>query len=112
MERTYLGDGVYGYFNGYNVELSTRNGIETTNRIVLDPDVLSSFLVFVQSLKNQDICGFCGLPGADKVPHPVRWPAENSACTEYVHAECEDRECLRASDLCQGKEREDFLRTL
>ena len=58
-----------------------------------------------------DICGFCGLPGADKFPHPVRWPAENSAGTELVHAECEAAECLRGSNLCQGREREEFLRS-
>lgn len=36
-----------------------------------------------------EICGFCGQPGADKVPHPVRWPGEDSAGTDYVHASCE-----------------------
>lgn len=60
--------------------------------------------------ENEDICGFCGLPGADKVPHPIRWPQENCAGTDFVHAECESAECARASALCQGKEREDFLR--
>jgi hypothetical protein len=59
---------------------------------------------------NEDICGLCGLPGADKIPHPIRWPDEESAGTEYVHAECEDAECKRASDLCQGDRRDRFLR--
>jgi len=57
-----------------------------------------------------DICGFCGLPGADKIPHPIRWPDENSAGTYLVHAECEAAECARASALCQGRERDEFLR--
>lgn len=61
---------------------------------------------------DDDICGFCGLSGADKIPHPVRWPDENSAGTEYVHAVCEAEECRRASDLITGKRREDFLRNL
>jgi len=58
-----------------------------------------------------DICGFCGKPGADKIPHPVRWPDEESAGTEYVHAECEAVECERASSLCHGKARDEFLRS-
>jgi hypothetical protein len=62
------------------------------------------------SEQQEDICGFCGLPGADKYPHPIRWPDENSAGTELVHAACEQAECARASALCQGKARDDFLR--
>lgn len=33
-----------------------------------------------------DMCGFCGQPGTDKLPHPLRWPGEQSAGTECVHA--------------------------
>ena len=58
------------------------------------------------------ICGFCDLPGADKIPHPVRWPGEQSAGTEYVHAECEDAECQRAHSLLTDKQRAAFLRNL
>lgn len=59
-----------------------------------------------------DICGFCGLPDADKFPHPVRWPGEKSAGTELVHAACEDEECRRAHSLLSDKQREDFLRNI
>lgn len=41
---------------------------------------------------SSDICGFCGQPGAEKVPHPLRLPGEESAGTELVHAACEDAE--------------------
>lgn len=61
---------------------------------------------------HEDICGFCGEAGADKIPHPVRWPGEESAGSELVHAECEDEECRRAHSLLSDKERESFLRTL
>jgi len=61
---------------------------------------------------NDDICGFCGLPGADKVPHQVRWPGEDSAGTKYVHEACEDAECRRAHSLLSDKERETFLRAI
>ena len=56
---------------------------------------------------DDDVCGFCGLPGADKVPHPVRWPNECSAGTDYVHSACEAAECERAhADLSDGQRAE------
>lgn len=61
---------------------------------------------------NDDICGFCGLPGANKEPHPIRWPGEAIAGTKYVHADCEDAECRRAHSLLSDKERERFLLTI
>ena len=61
---------------------------------------------------NDDICGFCGLPGADKVPHPVRWPGEERAVTEFVHATCEDADCRRAHAALSDAQRLKFLSTL
>jgi len=58
------------------------------------------------------ICGFCGLGGANKVPHPVLWPGEQSAGTEFVHDECERAECERACAELNDKQREEFLRTI
>lgn len=63
-----------------------------------------------EQLDDWDICGLCGLPGADKFPHPIHWPDEQIPDTDLVHAECEASECARASALCQGKERDEFLR--
>ncbi len=60
----------------------------------------------------RDICGFCGKPGADKIPHPVRWPGEESAETDYVHAACEEEECRRAHAALSDEERRAFLGTL
>ena len=62
--------------------------------------------------EEEDICGFCGLPGADKIPHPVTWPGEESAGTRLVHSECENEECRRAHAALSDKEREDFLKQL
>ena len=39
--KKYLGDAVYADFDGYNVVLTTENGIEQTNVIVLEPLVIS-----------------------------------------------------------------------
>ena len=56
----------------------------------------------MMSAIDDDICGLCGLPGADKIPHPIYWPQEMRPDTEYVHANCEREESQMASDLCQG----------
>jgi hypothetical protein len=39
VDKVYLGDGVYASFDGYAIELTTENGIETTNTILLEPEV-------------------------------------------------------------------------
>jgi hypothetical protein len=51
MINTYLGDGVYAAFDGYNITLTTENGLEVTNTIVLEPDVLSALYEFIARLK-------------------------------------------------------------
>lgn len=61
---------------------------------------------------DDDICGFCGESGANKVPHPIRWPGERSAGTPYVHDYCEDEECSRAHSLLTDEQRAKFLRTI
>lgn len=66
----------------------------------------------IQINDEKDICGFCGLPGADKFPHPVRWPGEQSAGTELVHAACEEEECGRAHRVLSDQQRQSFLRSL
>ena len=60
----------------------------------------------------QDICGLCGEPGADKVPHPVRWPGEREPDQPYVHAACEDEECGRAHSELSDEQQDDFIRGL
>jgi len=63
-------------------------------------------------MEMNDICGLCGKPGADKIPHPVYWPGEQRPETEYVHAKCEERECKRAHAELSPQERKTFLRTI
>lgn len=55
---------------------------------------LSWYAIF--EARKVDICGLCGEPGADKIPHPMRWPGEKKPETDFVHAECEKDECARA----------------
>jgi len=61
---------------------------------------------------DDNVCGLCGLSGADKIPHPVNWPNELIPTTQYVHAACEDRAAFHAMLARTEKERDDFLRTL
>ena len=60
--------------------------------------------------REDDLCGLCGWPGADKRPHPIYWPGERVPNTDLVHSECEEAECERASAGCQGPARDHFLR--
>jgi hypothetical protein len=53
MIKTYLGDGVYIAFDGYQIILTTENGLGVTNTIVLEPEVLSALYVFVELIKAQ-----------------------------------------------------------
>lgn len=59
--------------------------------------------------EDEDICGLCGQPGADKIAHPVHWPGEEVS-NGFVHRECEEQECKRAHSLLSDKKREEFLR--
>jgi hypothetical protein len=53
MNKTYLGDGVYADFDGFAVVLTTENGMEVTNTIVLEPDVIWALDQFVQKLRGE-----------------------------------------------------------
>jgi hypothetical protein len=49
--KLYIGDGVYAEIDGYgNLVLTTENGFETTNTIVIEDAVLSSLLVYLKSV--------------------------------------------------------------
>ena len=55
-EKRYLGDGVYAIMDGADLVLTTENGVEATNRIVLEPEVfaaLEEFLARVRLAANQ-----------------------------------------------------------
>jgi hypothetical protein len=48
--KRYIGDGVYVDFDGFAIVITTENGFETTNSIVLEPDVYEALLEWVASL--------------------------------------------------------------
>lgn len=41
--KEYLGDGVYVFRHQFGVTLTTENGIEVTNKIVMEPEVIEAF---------------------------------------------------------------------
>lgn len=47
----YLGDAVYASFDGYHIVLRTSNGIEVTNEIALEPQVLDALDLFRKQLQ-------------------------------------------------------------
>ena len=42
MDKDYIGDGVYVEFDGFGIQATTENGIETTNTIYFEPQVLAA----------------------------------------------------------------------
>lgn len=55
MDKHYLGDGVYIQFDGYGFVLTTENGVEVTNTIVLEPHVYMNLVEYVKrSLERED----------------------------------------------------------
>jgi len=50
-EDSYLGDGLFAAFDGWQVELYAWNGFAKTNRVFLEPAVLKSFLEYVNRLR-------------------------------------------------------------
>lgn len=47
----YLGDAVYASWDGFHVWLSTSNGLEITNEVALDPEVLKNLMLYLEGLK-------------------------------------------------------------
>ena len=51
---SYLGDGVYADIDPYgSLILTTEDGIEATNRIVLDPSVVGALVTYLERLKRK-----------------------------------------------------------
>lgn len=52
MKRTYLGDSVYAYFDGYTICLTTENNMpcDPSNKIFLEPEVMENLAKYAQSV--------------------------------------------------------------
>lgn len=49
-DKQYLGDGVFAEFDGEYLMLTTEDGIRTTNRVSLEPEVLKNALRYFASI--------------------------------------------------------------
>jgi hypothetical protein len=49
--ETYLGDGAYAEFNGYNITIYTSDGISRTNTVHFEPEVTEAFERFVSQVR-------------------------------------------------------------
>ena len=54
-EKVYLGDGLYASHDGYQFWLRSENGIRVLNEVALEPQVLSSFIRFIEKATNSTI---------------------------------------------------------
>jgi len=52
MPKTYLGDGVYADWDRGNLKLTTENGVEATNTIYLELEVLAKLMEFLRDSKS------------------------------------------------------------
>ena len=63
-------------------------------------------------MQDEDICGLCGGPGADKFAHPEHWPGERVPDGPLVHADCEQNECRRAHAELSDEQRQRCIRSI
>lgn len=52
MNKQYIGDGVYIEYDNYGVILTTENGIEVTNKIYLEAEVLNNLNEYLKMMFN------------------------------------------------------------
>ncbi len=77
-KKQYLGDGVYADFDGYHIQLTTENGVDTTNQIALEPEVMTALERYVKGLCNE------GDPKLDS-PHVAGLVAEKEKYTAKIN---------------------------
>ena len=49
--KTYLGDGLYAEFDGFQIRVFASDGERTTNEIFLEGETVNAFLAFVDQVK-------------------------------------------------------------
>jgi len=54
FDEEYVGDGIYVYHDGYCINITTHNGLKTTNDITIEMDVFVRILEYVMSRLKED----------------------------------------------------------
>ncbi len=64
--KTYIGDGVYADWDGFQIILTTENGISVTNRIVLEPPLYKFLVNYInQTTRPNQAAATTGSTGGD-----------------------------------------------
>ena len=50
-QTVYLGDGAYAEYDGWGFTIFASNGLERTDSVYLEPEVLASFQKFIDAMK-------------------------------------------------------------
>jgi len=53
MNETYLGDGLYASFDGWQIKLRAPRGFEGDHEVFLEPEVLIEFLLFIEQIRKK-----------------------------------------------------------
>lgn len=51
--KAYIGDGVYADVEGGMIKLTTENGAETTNTVLLEPEVWTQLVAYVAKAREK-----------------------------------------------------------
>lgn len=51
--KDYLGDGLYADFDGYQLVLTSENGIAVLDRVCLEPNVYAALLRYVERIRQE-----------------------------------------------------------
>jgi hypothetical protein len=54
MPKEYIGDGVYADWNGYQIVVTTEDGVRTTNTIFMEADVFRSLVDYKNRMVKGD----------------------------------------------------------
>ena len=71
-DKKYLGDGLYFHYDGYQVWLTSEDGVRVINEVALEPAVLNNFLSACGELFNFSVVHFM----KDRVEHPQEMARE------------------------------------
>ncbi len=89
-EREYLGDGAYVSFDGYNVQISTYDGMSVTNCILLEPQIFDRLVRFreraVAEVKRLEALKTCCRDECDApTEFTFKWQnrAERGICSDH-----------------------------
>lgn len=54
MHKEYIGDGCYVDYDGYSLVLTTSNGLDDTNQIVLEPEVFRALSEYADRVRREE----------------------------------------------------------